>query len=766
MLARGVGGGATEVTVNETVADLGVINIAEFPYGASPGGDPGDNHQAIMDALDTAQGNGGGVIYVPGTAVSIYGFDQQIVIPEASNVVLWAPGGAQWMPTEEIPVPLAIGDYESLDINEENFLAVDAASGDMTIELDPGKGASFVPGETYLMRSTAVIPEHHVAVTQNTAEYITIAPDGVTGDVLTLSRPLRYSYAVADNSEVYRPPWIRGFKILGLGFNGNDQIDMSLAICLSWCFEAHVEGVTVRDVLQRGLRLQGTFGCLVDRYRQSNGRSLGFQGEAENHFSYATSQGGPCEADRFVNMHIDRCRHAFTTVGTSGNDGLSSAINDFGVPMDTLIADSIHTNARGAGFDTHESGTDITFSNCHTVGGLTVGFQLRSVRAKLINGCSARDCMGAAVQLGTDAQYPYVETKTFSFARCNLGLDGADPTFDWRDYSPFTINSVTARLDGPHHNLVDNGSFDIWDRGSTFSGDGGVANRWNFHKGTDGSATVTRQNLNFGTLGPLGGTHYLRLEQTNAGSDPCEINQYMDVLRDTANRRVVVSFWARSTVEPSDLEITLTQFFGTGGMPSADVVVGTQTRVMDDTFKRMHCVFDVPTLSGKTPGSNLDDALILTFSVPVSNGDVITVDLSDVQLEISDTMSEYAVLPIAETRDRCGRWYEKSPRDTIDPGSASESGAVLLCGALADENLYRANVNFCTRKRREPTVTIYSTDTGASGKVFNATQDGDIDAQQIFISPVGFTAGIASSGAVVAQDVVYFTWEASVANFA
>jgi hypothetical protein len=742
------------------LADIGhQFNIVSYGAVAGTGASAATNVTAIQDAIDDAVAAGKGDVVFPGPPGTVYNINAGLTI-SGSNIKLVFPGGAKLRLTGAVPVVFAVGDIETnVTLGEGNLLASDAAESASSVVLAAGKGANFAAGGWYVIISDAVVPEHDAAVVNQRAEFINVY--SVSVDTLTLSSPLRYSYATADNAEVYRVDWIEGFAIEGLGIDGNSQQACSVAVQMSWCLEPTISGVVATDLQQRFLRFQGCRGARVTGLRQSNGLSNGFQGDS-GHFAYSIIESGLNEGLIASDLHIDRCRHGYSTgAGWTDNDAVTSAIiTGVGVPMNSEIGPGVHTNARGTGWDTHEVGVDITFRNCQTLGGLYLGFTTRSVRTRYVN-CFARDTIAAALQIGDDAQDTIVES--LDWKNTNLGTD-EDTSTDWTVLSPISDNSARTYLGRPAPNLIDNGGFDIWDRNSSFTATGGTANRWKLTLGTGAAATISRQTHPVPSVMKDAGRYYLRFDRTTTGSSESSLAQYIDDVRSLAGQRVVISFDSRTDTPGTLLRVFLRQYFGTGGSPSGNVDSTIYSRSLDTDWQRHTVIIDVPSISGKTIGSNADSALLLFFELPTAAGTPFF-DLDRVKLEIGRTPTTFVPESPAATRERCARWYQKSYVDGQNPGSASSSGNVRFADSVANENYYKRTVFFSARMGRAPTITFYAPSTGTVAKARNLTANTDVDAETDNIGQSSFHGGVANSGDVTGGDVCAFSWTAAVADF-
>lgn len=734
-------------------------NICSSTFGAVAGGPAATNRAGIQAALDA-----GGTIIFPGDSSTIYDIDAQLLVTQ-NNTRLWAPGGAKLRPSVAIPIPIAVGSIDTGVITTEgNTLAANAAVGAQSATVAAGKGANFTAGSTVLMLSDTVVPRMVGTVVQQ-AEFVNIY--SIAGDVLTLSRPLRYNYTTATNARIYRINWVTGFEVYGLGIDGNNQIACAIGICASWCWKPRFTNMRFDDLQQRGIRMQGCFGATVDRYRQSNGRSAGFQGAPVSLNAYAISEGGPCEGLQATNLEIDRCRHGYTTSGMVSNTGASSPLNTpgFGVPTGSRI-NGVHTNPRGAGWDTHETGLDIHFDNCTTIGGLTVGAQNRCVGTKFTN-LRVYNCVGAAVQLGSDSVDAVIES--LEYKDTNQGTDEAT-SVDWTKQSVIVDNGTNTRIGVPQQNAIDNAQFSIWERNTSFTATGGTANRWKLTLGAGASVTVSRGSL--AETAPHAGKYYLRFNRTVTGAAASTLSQYFDDVRTFAGKRLTFSFEMRDSLGATDMNFFVRQYFGTGGSPSADVDTTPVVRLVDGAFRKYNVQIDVPLLTGKTIGSNEDSSFQLIVSLPTAAG-VMSFDIRNAKLEVSPIPTDFVPRALAEDVAACRRWYEKSYNDGQNPGSASTGGRVEMAAFITGLTAAQAatvytRVVHMDRKGRSPTCATYAAVSGTAGALRNITQNIDIDRDIIAgyqSFQVRVTAANVTGGQVANGDQVEFHWTAAVADF-
>ena len=180
-----------------------------------------------------------------------------------------------------------------------------------------------------------------------------------------------------------------------------------------------------------------------------------------------------------------------------------------------------------------------------------------------------------------------------------------------------TVNGIPLRpgvLD-PENRII-NGAFDFWQRGTSFTASAYGADRWYNAVASGGTVTQSRQAFTPGeTFSGNNPTYFLRqsVTGTTAPSHYAITMQMMESVRSYAGQTITVLGWARRSSGSGNMAVELEQDFGTGGSPSAAVYVPGQTVTLTGSWAPFAVTFSVPSISGKTLGSNNNDYLRLTF---------------------------------------------------------------------------------------------------------------------------------------------------------
>jgi hypothetical protein len=82
------------------------------------------------------------------------------------------------------------------------------------------------------------------------------------------------------------------------------------------------------------------------------------------------------------------------------------------------------------------------------------------------------------------------------------------------------------------------------------------------------------------------------------------------------------------------------QYFGSGGSPSAAVDTASQANSLTTSWQRFTQTVAIPSISGKTIGTNPDSSLQLHLYLPITAGS--TIDLWGVQVEAEAVATDFA----------------------------------------------------------------------------------------------------------------------------
>lgn len=303
-------------------------------------------------------------------------------------------------------------------------------------------------------------------------------------------------------------------------------------------------------------------------------------------------------------------------------------------------------------------------------------------------------------------------------------------------------SNISATGSMASRNKIINGNFDIWQRGTSFSGNEYGADRWvNAPNGS--SMTQSRQSFTLGqTDVPNEPAYFCRSTVTSsagAGNYAILVHR-VEGVRTLAGQTCTLSFWAKADAS-KNIAVEFAQYFGSGGSPSSAANnLGTTTCSLTTSWQKFTVTVSLPSISGKTLGTNNNDYLTLnlwfdagsnfnsrTNSLGQQSG---TFDIAQVQLEAGDVATPFEVRHIGQELALCQRYYQKSYKTSDFAGSAVTDGAIVAVSPVTN---CRIPVFLQVPMRTLPTVTFFSPATGSSGVVRDDT--GGVD---VSLSGAGF----------------------------
>jgi hypothetical protein len=174
---------------------------------------------------------------------------------------------------------------------------------------------------------------------------------------------------------------------------------------------------------------------------------------------------------------------------------------------------------------------------------------------------------------------------------------------------------------------------DFWRGGVTFNTPASLAETadgwYPEYDGTISAFSITRQTFTLGQTDVPGDPRYfLRWDQSAAGSGSTlrRLRVPLPGVHWRAGETVTRSVWLKADTART-VVAKLIQDFGTGGSPSADVEADTENLSVTDTWQRFDITVTLPAITGKTIGSGVDDALVLTLDLPLNV--TMTIDVAN-----------------------------------------------------------------------------------------------------------------------------------------
>jgi hypothetical protein len=189
-----------------------------------------------------------------------------------------------------------------------------------------------------------------------------------------------------------------------------------------------------------------------------------------------------------------------------------------------------------------------------------------------------------------------------------------------------TINAYVPTGPASGVNKIINGDFNINQRNFTSNT---TNNTYNFDRwlqqngGATGTLTVTPQTFTPGAA-PVAGYEGSKFVQcvTASGSSASTyaiFEQRVEDVRTFAGQTATFSFWAKAATGTPKIGLEIVQSFGSGGSPSASVLLSAGTATLSTSWARYSITVSVPSISGKTIGTT-DNTSSIAFVSWLSAG--------------------------------------------------------------------------------------------------------------------------------------------------
>ena len=261
--------------------------------------------------------------------------------------------------------------------------------------------------------------------------------------------------------------------------------------------------------------------------------------------------------------------------------------------------------------------------------------------------------------------------------------------------------------DKSNYNLLINGQFDIWQRG-TDSGsntDNGIlaCDRWVLNS-SGATKQVTRQSFAAGqTDVPSNPQYYLRYAVTT-GNNNCGIAQRIEGV-DRVQGVVTLSFWAKGTNPAGGhFSIIHRQDFGTGGSPSNVVDTGIGDWTVTSSWTKYTFTFTPASISGKTLGTNNNSFFQCElFRQPADDTGTAayTVDIANAKLEYGSYATDYQRINVGQELALCQRYFYMHASGAE---ASANNRAPIATGAMFNSPNWNGVVNFPVNMRTSPSL--------------------------------------------------------------
>lgn len=331
------------------------------------------------------------------------------------------------------------------------------------------------------------------------------------------------------------------------------------------------------------------------------------------------------------------------------------------------------------------------------------------------------------------------------------------------------VTGVTALGSGNNQNLIMNGGFDIWQRGTSFAYSGGaaikLADRWKGSRSSGSSgATFSRQT-------GFNGAQYCMRVQRDSGNSATDNLRFFTQL-ETAK---TIPLQSRRVVVSADVRVG-SNFSGTTIQALLAVGTGTDESYSGGSFTTGNTNVGAPTITPTTTGTRYAWTFFLVPSTATElsvqfnytpTGTASTNDyfeITNIKLEEGSMGTPYAPEDPVRVLADCQRFYEKSfevgttPAQNIGAGTGEQTFIASVAAATTNRS---PRVLFSQTKRKTaPTITLYSP-SAASAQVYDQTAAGVCTAAAVVNNTQsGFHVTCTANAGTTVGGVLAYHWTA------
>jgi hypothetical protein len=259
-------------------------------------------------------------------------------------------------------------------------------------------------------------------------------------------------------------------------------------------------------------------------------------------------------------------------------------------------------------------------------------------------------------------------------------------------------------------NLIINGAYQCWQRGTSFSSNGYGADRWKLYAPSGHSYSRSTDTPDF----------FQYSASVGGGGDATGLTQFVESansqnIPSSGSETITLSFYLKHTTNSGTDKITSV----VGTLDSADNSGASTNR----STKNHTTTTSWARYTHEMTGADLTTAVTNGLAINIKhNGSGTTAFLiTGVQLEIGK-LTPFEHRSFGEELALCQRYFEKSFNAVTPLGTAGQAGVISVrqAGANAVPSIF-----YKQAKRASATMTIYSAATGASGKARD--NDGAVD---------------------------------------
>jgi hypothetical protein len=242
--------------------------------------------------------------------------------------------------------------------------------------------------------------------------------------------------------------------------------------------------------------------------------------------------------------------------------------------------------------------------------------------------------------------------------------------------SGLTGESLNGGPLGGLQNAIINGAFDVGKRATSVAAGTGfkyLTDRW-ARVSAGSTMAFSRQEFATGVTIPPGNTRWygrFTVVSSAGATNYAAVYQAMEDVRTYAGKTVTATFYAKADAS-KNIGFELYQWFGLGGSPSSAITgIGAQQCALTTSWQRFDILVNVPSISGKTRGTDGNDHLELVFWLDAGSTfasrassigqQSITFDMTRVSIREGDCRNEvdpFCPRHIEQEEDLCARYFQ------------------------------------------------------------------------------------------------------------
>ena len=257
-------------------------------------------------------------------------------------------------------------------------------------------------------------------------------------------------------------------------------------------------------------------------------------------------------------------------------------------------------------------------------------------------------------------------------------------------------------------NLIINGGFDVWQRGTSFSGvlSGYIADRWLTYRGGSGSVTASQVTLSNTDKAVTGCDYAMQFQDTSSSNSGRRLDQRIEGdISKYVGKDLTLSFWVKAD-QATSFSYTIIEG---GSSADTDNLISSGLEVTTSWVRK------TITFTNIQASGNYPDYIVV--GLRINNGDTSTFQITGVQLELGSVATPFEHRSYGEELALCQRYYCKSYEVGVPAGTGGYADGNYFRYLDGGHNWANAHFEFPVNMRAKPTMRMWHPSSGELGKV-------------------------------------------------